>query len=38
LDPTKPTVILTHDFRGGAMQPKRIVLAREEKVSLELVL
>ncbi|HEX03767.1 MAG TPA: hypothetical protein ENH10_01230, partial [Bacteroidetes bacterium] len=38
LDPTKPTVILTHDFRGGAIQPKRIVLAREEKVSLELVL
>ncbi len=38
LDPKKPTVILTHDHRGGAIQPKRVVLAREEVVELELVL
>ncbi len=36
LEPRKPTVILTHDHRGGAIQPKRVVLAREEKVELEL--
>jgi HD-GYP domain-containing protein (c-di-GMP phosphodiesterase class II) len=38
LEPKKPTVILTHDHRGGAIQPKRVVLAREELVELELML